>query len=201
MTSLLAEMYNDIQVLKHKLVRLIEFGEVVSQDPKTDKVLVRRSPEGDPIEADPINLATGALKTRATYSAGAPVLLFRVSADGKKFCVFPAPFTGANPSPSDHSEELLTVLGQALFLLHADRIETTVDAASVALTKDQVRQQVGGASIKIRDGQIVLSASKIVLEGEVLAEGDKLTHNGKNVGENHNHKDVKPGKGISGDPV
>ncbi|MGH0004859.1 hypothetical protein ACQU0X_32760 [Pseudovibrio ascidiaceicola] len=58
----------------------------------------------------------------------------------------------------------------------------------------------GGSFVKMTGDVIELNASKIRLVGEVEAEGKSLTHNGKNVGDDHDHTKVTPGPARTGPP-
>ncbi len=60
---------------------------------------------------------------------------------------------------------------------------------------------VSGTSMKMTDEELTLSATTIRLVGNVKIEGDVLTHNSKNVGDDHKHKDVLAGPANTGEPV
>jgi len=52
------------------------------------------------------------------------------------------------------------------------------------------------------DGAVRIKGGAIVIEGDSLdIKTGTLTHNGVNIGDDHNHTGVVPGGGISGDPV
>jgi len=65
----------------------------------------------------------------------------------------------------------------------------------------------GGGTIRMKDGEMRLSADAIWLEGDirikgaVAIEGGGLTHNGKNVGGDHRHKGVERGGATTDEPV
>lgn len=56
------------------------------------------------------------------------------------------------------------------------------------------------SSYNVETGTFYIKAN-IVIEGDVTISGDVLTHNGKNVGHDHQHKDVTPGPALTGPPA
>ena len=63
--------------------------------------------------------------------------------------------------------------------------------------------QVGSSTITVTDGVISLNAggSTITLGSSVEIQSGGLSHNGKNIGDNHAHGNVTPGQGQTGVPV
>lgn len=61
---------------------------------------------------------------------------------------------------------------------------------------------VEGKTIYVKGEAIIKSESSITLEApSINIKSDSLTHNGKNIGEDHKHSKVEPGSGTSGEPV
>jgi phage baseplate assembly protein V len=58
----------------------------------------------------------------------------------------------------------------------------------------------GGASI-VASGEEITIKGNIKLEGPVEIFGEKLEHNSKNVGDDHEHTGVVPGGGLTGPPA
>lgn len=48
--------------------------------------------------------------------------------------------------------------------------------------------------------KVVIEADEIEIRGKVSVTGPELKHNGKNVGDDHHHKDSMPGSGLTGVP-
>ena len=57
--------------------------------------------------------------------------------------------------------------------------------------------QVGSSTITVMDGVISLAAGG----STITLDGAGLSHNGKNIGDNHAHGNVTPGQGQTGVPV
>lgn len=58
----------------------------------------------------------------------------------------------------------------------------------------------GSSEIRLKDGQVTINATKIVLNGAVETNGT-LKNNDKDVGSTHRHGDVVPGGGQTGVPT
>lgn len=61
----------------------------------------------------------------------------------------------------------------------------------------------GGVSISASGGSLTIDAPDgvTITASEIALESSTLTHNGKNVGHDHKHKDVLPGPALTGPPV
>lgn len=70
----------------------------------------------------------------------------------------------------------------------------TNDAKNPANGDDELAIAFGGCAIRIADGTIRL-------EGKVAIEGEQLSHNGKNVGDDHEHTGVIKGGDLTGPPA
>ncbi|PWE52155.1 phage baseplate protein [Metarhizobium album] len=82
----------------------------------------------------------------------------------------------------------------------------TVGQASIAMpaTYDQdhaAPSQSTDTAVFDRGGRIELSAGGIRIIGRVTIEGDGVTHNGKNIGDTHEHTGVIPGAANTGPPA
>ncbi|PWE52335.1 baseplate assembly protein [Metarhizobium album] len=58
----------------------------------------------------------------------------------------------------------------------------------------------GGSRITIGDGSVEIIAD-VTIRGSLDVVGGSVTHNGKNIGDTHEHAGVIPGGGTSGPPV
>ena len=63
-----------------------------------------------------------------------------------------------------------------------------------------VNRKTGDITVKGANSMDI-EAATITLKGNVAIEGDSLTHNGKNVGDDHEHTDVKAGADLTGPPA
>lgn len=62
--------------------------------------------------------------------------------------------------------------------------------------EEDVVLELGKTRITVEDGKVVA----VTGEGRLEMDGEKLTHNGRNISANHTHKDVMRGDGVSGPP-
>lgn len=60
---------------------------------------------------------------------------------------------------------------------------------------------VADTGMKMSEDEIILNAKTITLIGNIKIEGEVLTHNDKNVGDDHEHKDVAKGPANTGPPA
>lgn len=76
-------------------------------------------------------------------------------------------------------------------------------STSLSLRESEIMLQVGSSTITVMDGVISLNAggSTITLGSSVEIQSGGLSHNGKNIGDNHAHGNVTPGQGQTGVPV
>ena len=74
-----------------------------------------------------------------------------------------------------------------------------VSEARRTIGETEITSAEDGHTIKSR--VITFQADEIRLVGNVLIEGETLTHNGKDVGDTHRHSDVVPGPAPTGKPI
>ncbi|WP_020179786.1 phage baseplate assembly protein V [Methylopila sp. M107] len=108
-------------------------------------------------------------------------------------------------TPADNEQMILSspsgTIGQGSIAMFGtyDR-----DTPAPSQATDAAVAQLGDASVSFKNGELAIAAGGVSLTltaaGPAFA-GGKLTHEGKNVGANHKHKDVEPGGGTSGPPL
>lgn len=74
------------------------------------------------------------------------------------------------------------------------------DGAEAVITKGDTRIEIADNVVTITTGTLKIKAD-VEIEGELKITGDSVTHNDKNIGSTHKHKDVEPGGGLTGHPV
>lgn len=58
----------------------------------------------------------------------------------------------------------------------------------------------GGTRMTIGDGKVEIEAD-VVIKGALAVEGSSVNHNGKNIGDSHEHTGVEPGASLTGPPA
>jgi len=61
--------------------------------------------------------------------------------------------------------------------------------------------KIGNSVFAVTGDEVTLKTGEFRIEGKVTIVGDVLTHNGKDVGDTHRHRDTMPGGGLSGVPA
>lgn len=95
-------------------------------------------------------------------------------------------------------------IGEQMMLLS---MSGTVGAASIAVPgsydddNEAPSKSSDTAVIARGNGRIELGPDGIRLIGPVHVEGEALTHNSRNVGDDHKHTGVTPGAALTGDPA
>lgn len=178
--SELRELRKEIVRLNRKLAMGRLPGKVVQRD--AEKRLVRlelgRDPETDmPVLSPWVRVqsgSAGAFKTFVLPSIGEQLYLESASGviGGDSVAAF-GTFTEQNPPPAQGADE------------------------AVLLENGQTRIVVKNGLIQLKSSGVEL---KFTPQGAAFT-GGKITHDGKNIGSEHKHKDVEPGGGQSGPPV
>lgn len=109
-------------------------------------------------------------------SIGERVLLISPNGDPAQGHILPGGYSDAFPQNHDDVKAARRNLGDT---------ELTITEDGYDLTSETV----------------TIEANTIVLKGAVVIEGEALTHNGKNVGHDHEHTDVEPGSALTGPPA
>jgi hypothetical protein len=147
--------------LRHALRNVIRTGTVSEYDAATDRAVVIDEVEGDDgngkAETPPARVLgqTGGVKKRTTLKAGEQVLVISPGGDyGETSLVLPLGPNEANPSPSDHGSEDLTIIGSTTqrlredgALLASDKVDLGAEGGPpVARIGDQVLVMLGSSA-------------------------------------------------------
>ncbi|WP_319775493.1 phage baseplate protein [Breoghania sp.] len=62
--------------------------------------------------------------------------------------------------------------------------------------------RVGSSRIVMKDGEMTISADHLkLISDHIDTQGEKITHNDKNIGDTHEHTEVKKGADLTGPPA
>jgi phage baseplate assembly protein gpV len=98
------------------------------------------------------------------------------------------PYTFSNQNPANHNvlDEKKTSIGESHMLHKADGFEFTCPNFKIIC---------GGTIIEAKDGELTITTDLV----KVI--GNRMEHNGKNVGHTHKHEEVMKGADLTGHPV
>lgn len=149
-------------------------GLVVERDPARQKVRVRFGDEDDLVSnwLDVLASAGGSTKTFMMPDVGDEVWC-ALDAKGEDGCVLGVKYNAVNAPPFGSN----------------DNIGLVWPGGSMSIDKDS------GSIVITSDGPVKIVGS------EIIPESATLTHNGKNIGDDHQHSDVVPGPEKTGGPV
>lgn len=151
---------------------MVRVARVVSVDPGKARARVSFGAEAESAELPFMAMRAGAAKVWAPPAVGEQVWVLAESGDTAQGVILGAAFQKGMPAPSSAGEAVEVHLG---------------DAALVMLP-DSINLSVGGVSLTISGAGVAV-------------EGGSVTHNGRNIGDDHQHSGVTSGPGTTGEPV
>jgi hypothetical protein len=121
--------------------------------------------------------------------------MMHIAPDGDHAQAFGMPlgWSNANASPSQRADEDVDARGQSKDTTRGDLRKIEVGGASIEVTPGAVKITAGGATLTISGG-------KIALTGDAEFSGGKVSHNGHDIGETHQHVGVRSGSSLTGRP-
>ncbi len=150
-------------------------GVVVDRDPKKKKVKVQFEDEDDQVTfwIDVTAKSAGTTKSFMMPDLNDEVWC-AIDAKGEDGCILGSKYNDKDAPPHQSNDDISLVGPWGS--IHIDK---------------------GGGALTINlNGGIEITAG-----GEIKLNSSKLTHNGKNIGHDHKHKDVTPGSSPTGEPV
>lgn len=171
----LDELVARIGDLERRTRNMFRHGTVAEVDAANGTVRLKiGEKDGKPFLSPAIPQAqfAGALKVHSPASVGQQMTLISPNGDFRQAVALPMTWSDQNASPSDKADENVLTFGSATITLRGDSLVVSVGGSSVTISGDGI-----------------------------MTTGPELTHNGKNVGDDHQHRDVEPGGGTSGPPV
>lgn len=156
----LADARAEIAALRAAHERVFRKGKVTDVDPEKQiyRQEIGQDEDGKPVKGPwvPYGQVAGALKHHSPPSVGQQMMQVAPDGDFEQAFGLPYTFSNDNPSPSKRGDEDVVERGAA-------KDVTRGDSRTIS---------VGGASISVVDGKIVLKAGTIVLDGDVRLGGE-----------------------------
>lgn len=151
-------LHDRIAFLEQRFERSNRPGVVTDVDPEKQRVRIRvggtdEAPQKSPWV--PYAQVAGARKIHSPPSVGQQMVMLSKDGDFEQGVALPYTWSNQNASPSTKGDE------------HVDTLGATTDK----ITASAREVTVGGATIKIVDGAIHLTADRIIFEGEVFLGG------------------------------
>jgi phage baseplate assembly protein gpV len=147
-----------IAELKRRQSNYVRPAVVTSFDPKTNTTVANIGTPAAPVDTQPIPVFThaGSAKSWRPLKKGQQITLLCPDGDLANAVALPGGFHDKNPAPSQSADEdIENQRGQG-------RLRATDTAQFV---------EFGGASVKVEDGKITLTAAKIILAGTYFLGG------------------------------
>jgi hypothetical protein len=151
---------------------MVRVGRVVSVDPGAARARVTFGGDSESADLPFMAMRAGAARIWAPPTVGEQVWVLSESGDTAQGVILGAAFQDGIPAPSAAGEAVEVHLGTASLIIEAERI----------------LMRVGGVSVSISDAGLVVT-------------GGSVTHNDKNIGDNHMHSGVRAGPSTTGEPV
>lgn len=187
-----------IAELERKSDNAIRHGTVEEVDAKNKLVRLRvGGTDDEPFESPwvPYGQMAGALKLHSPPSKGQQMTMFSPGGDFLQAVALPFHWSDQNPSPSDKEDEHVLTFGSWRLTLKAG--ELTIEGPEFTVKS-------GGSTFKVSGDGIVSEAGgtkhEVTDEGETTT-GGKVRHDGKNIGKDHQHRDVMAGPSLTGPPI
>lgn len=172
----LAEVLARLAELERRVDGSQRHGVVHEVDPGAGTVRLRlgEGTDGEPFLSPPIPYAQtmGALKAHVPPSVGQQMTMMAPGGDWQQAVAMGLSASDANQSPSGAGDQNVITFG----------------GATITLKGDALVIAVGGVSLTVSGGGLAVT-------------GGQITHNGVNIGDDHEHRGVVPGGGRSGPPV
>jgi phage baseplate assembly protein gpV len=178
-----SDLRAEIAELRRRVAGMMVHGTVHEVDAAAGTVRLRLGdgPDGEPFLGPAIPYAqfAGALKAHTPPSVGQQMTMLSPGGDFRQAVAAPMTWSDENASPSDRG----------------DANAVTFGSVRIDLEGGALRITVGGTSVVISGGGVSIDGDAIALAGAAL------THNGKNVGDDHVHEGVVPGPAETGPPA
>ncbi len=175
--------------VERRLSQTVVYGVVEQADYKAGKYRVR---SGEILSnwLPMRQVRAGAVRSWEPLHKGEQVVLVAPSGDLAQAAIIGSIASNKSPATSDKPEITRTVFEDGTVIEHDDKNKSTIVEAPSGGT---ISLKVSDATFMISEDTISLRADNILLEGDIIAHGDKLTHNDRNVGSTHVHGGIKPG--------
>lgn len=190
MSLAMAAMARRLADLERRVAGAMQPGPVAAVDPERQRVRLQIGVDADGTPQlgpwIPYAQTAGALKVHTPPSVGQTMMAMAPGGDPEQAVAVPYTWSDANGSPSAKGDEHVMTFGDATVELRGGEIVVTVP---------RILLRCGGSTFELTGAGLALVADSVGIEGS------SLTHNGKNVGHDHRHRDVMPGPSLTGTPA
>lgn len=182
MVATLERLLHEVADLKHRVANMVQVGPVAHVDAQQGyRVVLGEDRDGNPRLSPwlPHPDSGGANKSWHPLSPDQIVAVIAPGGDLRQGFIVRAGFGGKDPPPSQDAGEVVLL----------DKGTVRISAMG-----DAVLIKVGGSRLRVMDGRVEIDATGIV------AQGASITHNGREIGDQHVHTKVLSGSDLSGPP-
>lgn len=199
--SVLARMARRIAQLERRLENTVRHGVVREVD--TERQRMRLAVGVDAGGAEqlspwiPYGQHAGDYKHHAPPTEGMSFTMFAPGGDWRQAVAIPLTWSDANPSPSKKGDEHVETFGDLSITRRKDEMILAVGATKVHFRPggtDALTVEVGSTRIHLTQDGISADAETFVHRGE------RVEHDGRNIGKQHRHSDVMVGTEKTGEP-
>ncbi|MBB4267353.1 phage baseplate assembly protein V [Roseospira visakhapatnamensis] len=177
-----AELEAEIEDLRRRLANLLREGRVTDID--YDQGVATVEMDGLPSKKIPWVQRAGDVRDWDPPTVGERVTVMSPTGDPGQGLITPGGWSIDHPAP--HNK------GGDRYIKTTGTIHLDADTAVMVLAAERV-------DIKART--IRLEAETVEIDGEVPITGARLEHNGRAVGDDHQHTNVTPGPSLTGPPA
>lgn len=183
-------MSYELGELQRQLMNVVRVGKVSALDEGGARVKV--SVSGLTTDWLPwLASRAGATRTWSAPREGEQVLVLSPYGDTAQGVVLPSIYQDSYPAPAGSKDRETTVYPDGTTVEYdsaAHALVVSTGPSSVTVRRDLVELTVGGVTLSVSSAGVAIS-------------GGQVTHNGKNIGDTHQHSGIQPGPANTGAPV
>lgn len=169
----ISQLEGSVVDLQRRLNNVMREARVIEVDASTGTAVVEA--QGGKTKKVPWLQRAGTIRDWDPPTPGERVVLLSPNGDPGRGMILSGGYSAEFGQPHDQPGEAFRTVGEGSDLFAGDR--------------------------RVIEHQLIILRGTIRLEGPVDVVGPKLHHNGVNVGDDHRHRDVEPGPGLSGTPL
>ncbi len=177
-----ADLEAAVEDLRRRQANQMREGRITGVDYERGVATVEM--DGLPSKEIPWVQRAGDVKDWDPPSVGERVTVMSPTGDPGQGLITPGGWSNDHPAP--HNK------GGDRYVKTTGTIHLDADTSVMVLAAERV---------DIRAKTVRLEAETVEIEGKVSITGDRLEHNGRNVGDDHQHTNVKPGPSMTGPPA
>lgn len=157
---------------ERRAASMVRVARVVSVNPAKARARVTFGGETESADIPFMAMRAGTARVWAPPAVGEQVWVLSESGDTAQGVILGAAFQDKVPAPSSAGEAVEIHLGDA----------------SLVMLPDSLALNVGGVTLTVSNGGVAI-------------DGGSVTHNGRNIGDDHKHSGVLSGPAHTGEPI